>query len=68
MPLSKPMMTVDEVADLTRLTARTIRTMIHNGDLKAVKFGKEYRIPEAFLTEYLEKHLTVGPEPARSGR
>lgn len=68
MPLSKPMLTVEEVAELTKLTPRTVRSMIHQGDLQAVKFGKEYRIPVSFLNDYLEAHLTTpGPRQPDKG-
>ncbi|SNT44068.1 DNA binding domain-containing protein, excisionase family [Actinomadura meyerae] len=54
---------VDEVADLLGLHARTVRRYIREGRLKAVRIGKQYRIGRRDLEE-----LTGDPEPGgRSG-
>lgn len=36
--------TVTEAANLLRVSVRTIRQMIRDGELRAAKVGKEYRI------------------------
>jgi excisionase family DNA binding protein len=48
--------TVEEIAEMLRVTDRTIRAYINNGDLKAVKLGKYWRIPKEAFNEFIEKH------------
>ncbi len=46
--------TVSQVADSLNVTARTVRELIREGRLKAVKLKKEYRIPESSLEKFQE--------------
>lgn len=39
------LLTVKEVAELLKTSRVQVRKMIQNGDLSAVKVGREYRIP-----------------------
>jgi len=48
--------TLDEVADILKLTKRTLYTYIKKGQLRAVKFGKYWRVSP----EELESFLTRG--------
>jgi len=48
--------TLDEVADILKLTKRTLYTYIKKGQLRAVKFGKYWRVTQ----EELESFLTRG--------
>jgi len=47
--------TIEEVAQILKVTQRTVYNFIKNGDLKAVKVGKYWRVKhvdlEAFLAE-----------------
>lgn len=52
------LLTVKEVADLLKTSRVQIRKMIQNGDLAAVKVGREYRIPLVSLKEYIATNLT----------
>jgi putative molybdopterin biosynthesis protein len=46
--------TVDEVADvILKVSRRTVLELHRKGDLRAVKVGRELRIPESSLKEYL---------------
>lgn len=45
--------TVDEVAQIFRLTQAAIRRMIRTKELPAIKFGKEYRIPQSVIQNIL---------------
>ena len=51
--LSRPMLTVHEVADLLKVKESTIRTWIHDSDLRAVKFGRDWRIAQKDLEEFV---------------
>jgi excisionase family DNA binding protein len=42
----EPLLTVAEVADLTRLSRGTIYRLVDTGDLKAIRIGNSIRVPE----------------------
>ena len=60
--LSKPMLTLHEVADLLKMKESTIRSWIKNGDLRAFKFGREWRVAEKDLESFVLAHASDGPE------
>lgn len=53
--LTKPLLTVHEVAEMLKLKESTIRNLIVAKRLRAIKFGREWRVAvkdlEAFLNE-----------------
>lgn len=53
--LTKPLLTVHEVAEMMKLKESTIRNLIVAKRLRAIKFGREWRVAvkdlEAFLNE-----------------
>lgn len=51
------LLTVKEVAEWLKTSRVQVRRMIQNGELAAVKVGREYRIPLACLKEYIESNL-----------
>lgn len=51
------LLTVKETAAFLKVSRVQVRRMIRNGDLAAVKVGREYRIPLAVLKEFVETHL-----------
>jgi excisionase family DNA binding protein len=53
--------TIDEVAQLLRLSKRTVYSYIQFGYLRAIQVGgkKALRIPDDALREFLEKNQTV---------
>lgn len=53
------LLTVKEVAGLLKTSRAQIRKIIQNGELSAVKVGREYRIPRACLREFIEQNLIV---------
>ena len=52
------LLSVKETAGLLKTSRVQVRKMIQNGDLSAVKVGREYRIPLVCLKEYVEANLT----------
>lgn len=48
------LLTVKETAAYLRTSLQQVRRMIREGDLFAVKVGREYRIPLSALVEFLE--------------
>jgi excisionase family DNA binding protein len=72
--LSRPLLTLHEVADLLKVKESTVRAWIHDKSLRAVKFGREWRVAHKDLEAFLEAHANrpadVGqsasdPEPER---
>ena len=50
-------LTVKEAAQLLKTTRQQIRKMIQNGELPAVKVGREWRIPMESIRIFLEGNL-----------
>lgn len=40
-------LTVQEVADVMRVSTMTVYRLVQRGELPAVRFGRSYRIPES---------------------
>ena len=53
------LLTVKEVAELLKTSRVQVRKMIQNGDLPAVKVGREYRIPSICVRDFIEQNLTL---------
>lgn len=51
--LSRPLMTVHDVSTVLKISEETVREWIHAKELRAIKFGREWRVAvrdlEAFL-------------------
>ena len=51
------LLTVQEPSRMLRTTSQQIRKMIVNGELPAVKVGREWRIPMESIRMFLEENL-----------
>jgi excisionase family DNA binding protein len=51
--LTKPLLTVHEVADMLKLKESTIRNLIVMKKLRAIKFGREWRVAQRDLEAFL---------------
>ena len=60
--LSKPFMTTHEISELLKVSEATVRTWIHEGELRAIRFGREFRIAVKDLESFVNAHATR-PEP-----
>ena len=47
---------VEEVADMLRLNTVTIYRWLRTSKLRGIKLGKEWRIKQSDLEEFLESH------------
>ena len=47
--------TLDEVADILKITRRTLYTYIKTGKLKATKIGRYWRVSEAALQDFVDR-------------
>ena len=52
--LSKPLMTVHEVADALKVTEATVRIWIRERKLRAMKVGKDWRVSVADVEAFLD--------------
>ena len=52
----KTILTVKQVAELLQVSIPQVR-MIANGELSAMKVGREWRVPKAALEELFEREL-----------
>lgn len=46
-------LTVEEVAELLRVSSRTVQRLLKEGKLPGVRVGRQWRIPRAELLAYL---------------
>lgn len=60
--LSKPLLTLHEVADLLKVRESTVRTWINEGQLRAIKFGREWRVSPQDLESYMNAHANRPPD------
>jgi excisionase family DNA binding protein len=51
-------LTVAEVADILRVSSMTVYRLIKAGDLRALRVGKSYRVPEDEVDRYLAAGFT----------
>lgn len=51
------LLTVSEIAELFRTTRQQVRKMLRNGEIPAVKVGREWRIPQEYLEEFIEENI-----------
>lgn len=64
MILGSPLLTTRDVAELLQLTETTIRSWIVGGNLRAMRFGREYRVAVEDLEAFLQAHATRPPGSA----
>jgi excisionase family DNA binding protein len=50
-------LTVKETADYLKLTPLTVYDYIRQGTLRAIKFGRYYRIQHTDLLKFIDEHV-----------
>jgi excisionase family DNA binding protein len=50
--------TIDEVKKILKISRRTLYNYINNGNIKAVKIGKYWRIRQTDLEKFIEDNTT----------
>jgi excisionase family DNA binding protein len=51
--------TTEEIADILKMKVTTIRALIRDKKLPAIKIGTEYRITEEDLKKFLDENRTM---------
>ena len=59
-------LTVEEVADVMRVSKMTVYRLLHSGELPGVRDGRSFRVPQDALDAYLRSSSTV-PRPEERG-
>ncbi len=54
--LNRPLLTVHETADQLKVKESTIRSWIRSGKLRAIKFGREWRVTVKDLERFLNEN------------
>jgi excisionase family DNA binding protein len=60
--MTRELYTVKEVADLLRVSPRTVRKMIAEGELPALKIRDEWRIEQRDIDTLIERQKTMQEE------
>jgi excisionase family DNA binding protein len=56
--LKSGLLTVAEVAKALRISRNRIYSLIHGGELGAIRVGGVFRVPEAELLAYMKRNAT----------
>ncbi|MCG8690531.1 MAG: helix-turn-helix domain-containing protein [Minwuiales bacterium] len=62
--LSRPFFTTHEIAELLKVSEATVRHWIHDGDLRAVRLSRDFRVAARDLEAFLNAHATQPPPEA----
>ena len=57
--LQRPLLTVHEVAELLKVRESTVRTLINDKQLRAVKLGRDWRVAVKDLETFLDEHANL---------
>ncbi len=52
-------MTIQEVADLLKVSSATVRSWIKEGELRAVRLEREFRIARIDLQDFVDARVTT---------
>ncbi|PAE45731.1 hypothetical protein CHH95_21905 [Bacillus licheniformis] len=52
---NEPFMTVKQIADILKVSEKTVRNMLNNEEIKGFKVGREWRITPENFEKYLNK-------------
>jgi excisionase family DNA binding protein len=64
--LRKPLLTLQETADLLKLSEATLRGLIKDGDVRAIRIGREWRIAVRDLEDFLNSRANREPAAQHS--
>ena len=63
--LTRPFFTTHEIAELLKVSEATVRHWIHDGELRAVRFSRDFRVAAKDLEAFLSAHATQPPPDAK---
>jgi excisionase family DNA binding protein len=59
--LSKPFLTIHEIAELLKVREPTVRGWIRRQELRAVRLGREFRVAAKDLEAFVNERATRAP-------
>ncbi len=59
--------TVEEVARIFKLSASSVRRLIHEGELPAIRLGRRYRVPKSVIDDYFAQPAITNFTPEDLG-
>lgn len=65
--LTEPMLTVHDAADYLQVRESTVRALINDKRLRAIKVGKEWRIAQGDLMAFLNENANRAPDKGGDG-
>jgi excisionase family DNA binding protein len=64
----RPLMRLDEVAELQGVCTKTVRRQIHSGQLTAILVGGQYRVDPVDYARFLQRRRGLhAPKKTKSG-
>jgi excisionase family DNA binding protein len=60
--------TVEEVADVMRVSKMTVYRLLHSGELPGVRVGRSFRVPADALAAFLRSSATVPASEVGDGQ
>ena len=64
---SNKLLTVNEVANILRVSNMTVYRLVKSGQIPAIRVGKNYRIKESDVNDYLDRGTQRIEEPDSGG-
>ncbi|WP_427019322.1 helix-turn-helix domain-containing protein (plasmid) [Pseudarthrobacter sp. P1] len=61
-PTPSNFLTIAEVADAIRLSKMTVYRLVQSHEIAAVRFGRQYRVPEEAVEEYIQRSTLADDE------
>ena len=56
-------LTINEVADAIRLSKMTVYRLVQSHDIEAVRFGRQYRVSEEAVADYIARSALADDDP-----
>jgi excisionase family DNA binding protein len=66
-PARPAFLTVAEVADQMRVSGMTVYRLIHAGELRAIRVGRSFRVPQDALDAYFAAAVEAGGDAIAGG-
>lgn len=60
-------MTVNEVAEIMRVSKMTVYRLIHGGELPAIRVGKSFRVPEVAVQQIIDAQMSQWSDELQLG-
>jgi excisionase family DNA binding protein len=66
--LDKPWLTVADICEYMDVSTFVVTSVLRSGELRAVKFGREWRVSKADFEDWINEQRAVGDHPTAVGQ